>query len=158
MKILSTILYFIQKNQPLDEKPVENSQNSQIPDETPTIAINGLDKLPDENVEKILIQAIKSSDHVCETYNNITDSCSRFQIIGKKGKCCFLVFLSNQMTILRSRLIEIKVIVRKLLKSFVQGRELIIRVSELIDNKNWKSAYLILLPDRNSWCTIQRIY
>ena len=97
---------FIQKNQPLDEKPVENSQNSQIPDETPAIAINGLDKLPDENVEKILIQAIKSSDHVCKTYNNITNSCSRFQIIGKKGKCCFLVFLSNQMTILRSRLME----------------------------------------------------
>ena len=106
LKILSTILHFIQKNQPLDEKPVENSQNSQIPDETPATAINGLDKLPDGNVEKILIQAIKRSDHVCETYNNITNSCSRFQIIGKKGKCCFLVFLSNRMTILRSRLME----------------------------------------------------
>ena len=59
IEILSTILYFIQKNQPLDEKPVENSQNSQIPDETPAIAINGWDKLPDEFVEKILILAIK---------------------------------------------------------------------------------------------------
>ena len=84
-----------QKNQPLDEKSVENSQNSQIHDETPAIAINGWDKLPDEIVEKILIRAIKSSDHVCETYSNIINSCSRFQIIEKRGKCCFLVFISN---------------------------------------------------------------
>ena len=72
----------IQNNQPLEEKPVENSQNSQIPDETPAIAINGWNKLTDVIVEKILIQAIKSSDHVCGTSN--INSCSRFQIIGKK--------------------------------------------------------------------------
>ena len=36
----------IQNNQPLDKKPVENIQNSQIPYETPAIAINGWDKLP----------------------------------------------------------------------------------------------------------------
>ena len=68
------------------------------------------------------------------------------------------IFIKPDDNIKKSFNGEIKVIVRKLLKSFVQGRELIIRVSELIDNKNWKSAYLILLPDRNSWCTIQRIY
>ena len=36
-----------------------------------------------------LIQAIKGSNHVCETYNSITNSSSRFQIIGKKGKMLF---------------------------------------------------------------------
>ena len=56
-----------QNNQPLGEKPVENIQNSQIPAETPVIAINSWDKLPDEIVKKILIHAIKSSSHVCET-------------------------------------------------------------------------------------------
>ena len=61
----------IQNNQPLDEKTVENSQNSQIPYETPAIAINDWDKLPNEIFKKILIQAIKSFDHVCEAYNNI---------------------------------------------------------------------------------------
>ena len=53
---------------------------------------------------------------------------------------------------------KIKVSVRKLLKSFGQGSGLIMRVAELIGNKNWKSAWLILLPDRNFWYTIQRIY
>ena len=61
----------IQNSQLLDEKTVENSQNSQIPYETPAIAINGWDKLPNEIFKKILIQAIKSFNHVCETYNNI---------------------------------------------------------------------------------------
>ena len=57
----------IQRNQPLDKRPFENSQNSQISDETPAIAFNGCDQLPDEIVEKIFTQAIKNSDHVCGT-------------------------------------------------------------------------------------------
>ena len=69
--IENTINDIIQNNQPLDEKPVEKSQNIQIPDKTPDIAINGWDKLPDEIVEKILIQAMKSFDHICETNNDI---------------------------------------------------------------------------------------
>ena len=42
----------IQNYDPLDEKPAENCQNSQISDETPAIAINSWDKLPDETVKK----------------------------------------------------------------------------------------------------------
>ena len=38
--IVSKINDIIQNNQPLDQKLFENSQNSPIPDETPTIAIN----------------------------------------------------------------------------------------------------------------------
>ena len=64
--------------------------------------INGWDKLPDEIVEKILMQAIKSY----ETYSNIINSCSRLQIIEKTEKCCFLILISNQVTILRSHLME----------------------------------------------------
>ena len=64
----------IQNNQPIDENPVKNSQNSQIPDETAAIAINDWDKLSDDFAEKILTQAIKSSDYVCQTYSNIINS------------------------------------------------------------------------------------
>ena len=48
-------------------KASQDSRNSQISDETPAIAINAWDKLPDEIVEKILMQASRSSDHVWET-------------------------------------------------------------------------------------------
>ena len=53
---------------------------------------------------------------------------------------------------------KINVSILKLLKSFGQGSVLIMRVAELIGNKNWKSAWFILLPDKKLWYTIQRIY
>ena len=138
----------IQNDQPLDKTPVESSQNSQIPDEAP--AINGWDKLPDEILEKILIKAIKSSDHVCETYSNIINSCSRFQIIGKKGEMLFpCIYIKPDDDIKKLFNGKIKVSVRKLLKSFGQGSRLIVRVVELIGDKNLKSAWFILFRDRN---------
>ena len=41
--------------------------------------------------KKVLIQAIKSSDHVCKTYRNIINSCCRFKTIGKKGENVFFL-------------------------------------------------------------------
>ena len=51
---VSKILFsdIIQNNQPLNEKAIENKQNSQTLDETPAIVISDWDKLPDEIVEK----------------------------------------------------------------------------------------------------------
>ena len=81
------------EQQPLDK---QDNQNNQIPDETPAIAINYWHKLPDEIFEKILIQVIKISDYKCKTYNNIINSLSH----------SFLVFTTNQMTVLRNHLME----------------------------------------------------
>ena len=53
---------------------------------------------------------------------------------------------------------KIKVSVRKLLKSFDQGNVLIMRVAKLNGNKNWKTAWFVLLPDRNLWYRIPRTY
>ena len=53
---------------------------------------------------------------------------------------------------------KIEVSVRKLLKFFDQKKGLLMRLVEVIGNKNWKSAWLILLSDRNSCYTIQRTY
>ena len=97
------------------------------------------------------MQAIKSY----ETYSNIINSCSRFQIIGKRWKMLLLCIYAKPGD-------EIK-------KSFKwkdqgactkvgQGSGLIMRVAKLIGNKNWKSAWLILRPDRNLCYTIQRIH
>ena len=104
-----------------------------------------------EILEKILIKAIKSSDHVCETYSNTINSCSRFQIIGKKGEMLFpCIYIKPDDDIKKLFNGKIKVSVRKLLKSFGQGSRLIVRVFELIGNKNLKSAWFILFRDRNS--------
>ena len=53
-----------------EQPPSERKANPKRPRQ-PAIAINGWDKLPNEFVEEILIQAIKSSNHVCEIYKNI---------------------------------------------------------------------------------------
>ena len=77
----------------------------------------------------------------------------------KKGKMllpCIYIKLDDDIKKLLDG--KIKVSVRKLLKSFGQGNGLIMRVAELIGIKNWKSIWLIILPDRNSWYTIQIIY
>ena len=98
------------------------------------------------------MHAIKSSDQECETYSNIINSCSRFQIIGKRGEMIpICVYIKPDVDIKNSINGKIKVSVQKLLKSFGQGSGSIMRVAELIGNKNCKSACLILLPDRNLW-------
>ena len=132
----------IQKNQPIDENPVKNSQ---IPDETAAIAINDWDKLSDDFAEKILTQAIKSSDYVCQTYSNITNSRSRFQIIEKKGNRLLpCIYIKPYDDIKKSFNGKTKVSVWKLLTLFGQGSGLIMRAAELIGNNNWKSAWLEL--------------
>ena len=56
-----------------EEKHAKNiKQNSQIMNvEKPPDALNYWDQLPDEMVEKILLESILSSDHMCLAYNNI---------------------------------------------------------------------------------------
>ena len=77
----------------------------------------------------------------------------------KKGKMLLpCIYIKLDDDIKKSLDGKIKVSVRKLLKSFGQGNGLIMRVAELIGNKNWKSVWFIILPDRNSWYTIQIIY
>ena len=45
---------------------------------------------------------------------------------------------------------KIKVSVRKLLKTYVRESGIALNISEIINHKNWKSAWLILLPDKYS--------
>ena len=46
---------------------------------------------------------------------------------------------------------KIDLSIRKLSKTFEQGSELKMRVGKLLGSKSWKSAWLILLQNRNSW-------
>ena len=147
----------IQNNQPLDEKLVENSQNTQIPDEALAVTIIGWDWLPDETVKKIIIQAINRSNHVCQTYKNIINSSSRFQIIRKKVTIflpCIYVKLDDNIKKQFNE--KIKLRVRKLLKVYGKESVLIIRVAELIGNKNGNKFGLYYYQKLNLF--VQRIY
>ena len=52
----------------------------------------------------------------------------------------------------------IKISVRKLLKTYGRQSGIALRISEIIYHKNWKSAWLILIPDTNSRYIVYRFY
>ena len=138
----------------LDEKPAK------IQDEKPPGVINYWDKLPDEIVEKILLESIKNSDYMCKTCSNVLNTCTRFQMVKRIGeKLLPRIYIREDDAVKKLSFNgKFKVSVRKLIKRFGQGSGLIKRVAELIRDKHWKSAWLILMPDKCSWYTIQRIY
>ena len=82
----------------LNEKPAKVfHSNTQIQDEKPPRVINYWDKLPDEIIEKILLESIKHSDYMCKTYNNVLNTCTRFQMVKRIGEKLCLVFTSEKM-------------------------------------------------------------
>jgi hypothetical protein len=141
-----------QSSQMPDEKPAKsNNQNSQIPDEKPAEDTNYWDKLSDEIVEKILLESMNRSDQLCETYNNVINTCTRFHMIKRKGEMLLpRIYMKSDEIKKLSFNGKFKVSVRKLMKLFGQGSGLLMRVAELISEKSWKSAWLVLIPDRNS--------
>ena len=66
-------------------KPKEFSKSCSPNDES-NESINQWNKLPDEIVETILLNAIRSSSNVIQDYHPIMQTCSRFQMVKQKGK------------------------------------------------------------------------
>ena len=119
----------------LDEKPAKIfHSNSQIQDEKPPRVINYWDKLPDEIVEKILLESIKNYGYMCKTYNNVLNTCTRFQMVRRIGeKLLPRIYIREDDAVKKSSFNgKFKVSVRKLIKLFGQGSGLIKRVAELI--------------------------
>ena len=67
----------------------------------------------------------------------------------KKGEK--FVFLWLYQTRWRCQNIKYKVSVSNLMNLLGLGKGLMNSVAELVGDKNWKSAWLILIPDMNSW-------
>ena len=113
--------------QPLHKKPVKNSQK-QPESKWKTMyniiySINGWDKLPEKTVEKILIKTIKITisyaryitTHVIGKYHKFM-----FPILENIGKLSNLskLFISNQMIILRSQIMERSIWVYRVVTDF----------------------------------------
>ena len=73
----------------MDEKPVENSQNSQIPDETAAIAINGLESYLMKLFKKYWYRLLKVlstyAKHITLSQIDVPDSKSS----EKRARCCY---------------------------------------------------------------------
>ena len=81
-------------------------------------------------------------------------------MVKQKGKKLLPRIYVNQDVDIKKSIFNgnFKVSVRKLMKLFGQGSGIIMRISELIDEQTWKSAWPLSVPDGNSWYIIERIY
>ena len=121
-----------------------------------------MDVLPDEIIEKILLDAV-SSENSCETYRNILNVNKRFKrIIEEKGKYLLPeIHVSSDELLqkIKMRNEKIKISILRLKNEFGESRGLLQRICEIVNNKSWKSAWLLLTKGKKkNWYVIDHVY
>ena len=113
---------------------------------------NFWDILPDELVERILHCAIETStysvsDHKCQTYRSILQTCCRFKMIEFSGKRFLPRLYIHPIDPLPKSTFngKIKVSVRKITAAFGYASGVAMDIAQYAD-RYWRSAWLILLP------------
>ena len=116
--------------------PMESSKSCSPNDES-SDSINLWNKLPDEIVETILLNAIESSSNAIQDYHSIMKICSRFHVVKQKGKRLFpCVYIDTHEKFEHpSYRNMIKVSARKLAKLFGQNSGLLLDISNIIKEK-----------------------
>ena len=121
-------------------------------------------KLPNETVEKILTNAVKSSENVAETFRYISHTCVRFQEIISTQKDfilsrIYIPFSENELKSFPRRSNRIKVSVRKLTSIFGPSSGVVMSLQTIIlNNRKWKSAWLLLREKEHSWVLVERCF
>ena len=142
------------------QAPVHEKINYSIPDnqQLPNLWA----KLPNEMIEKILIDTVKSSDNVVETYRAVSRTCSKFkEIVQRKQESLlprlYIKFQDRVLDTLPRWNGMIKVSVRKVVKIFGSLSGVAVSLADMIKDKKWKSAWLTIRPEKHSWFTVERI-
>ena len=145
-----------------DEK-ISNVEVSPIPPSLCT-DYNLWNKLPTEIVTEILTGAVKSSRNVAETFHSVEHTCRRFQDIIQPKMDSLLpriyippLFTGDLMN-LSARSGTIKVSVRKLAMICGQSSGVIMDIQDIIGDKKWKSAWLVLSEKKHSWFLVDRCF
>ena len=143
--------------QPSTEEKIDNCASTD--QQTPISWSN----LPNEIVEMILIDAVKSSENATETYLSLSRTCSRFNhILQTKKKTLlpriYMTFPNGVFESLPRWNDTRKVSVRKVMKIFGPFSGVAISLAEIVDDKKWKFAWLVIKPKVQSWYTIERYY
>ena len=112
------------------------SKSCSLNDES-NVPINLCDKLPDEIVETILLNAIGSSSNAIQDYHSTMQTCSMFQIVKQKTKRLLPhVYIDTHEKFEHcSYRNMIKVSVQKLTKLFGQNSGLLLDVSNILEIK-----------------------
>ena len=92
-----------------------------------------------------------------------TETCSRFNDILKRKKDALLPhirikFPHSVFDSLPRFHDKIKVSVRKIMKTFGPNSGFATGLGEIADDKKWRSAWVVINPDKHSWYIIERYY
>ena len=111
--------------------------------------------MPNELVERILHCTIETStysisDHKCQTYCSILETCCRFKMIEFSGKRFLPRLYIRPIDALSKSIFngKIKVSVRKITAAFGSASDLTIDIAQYAD-RNWRPAWLF--PSRQEY-------
>ena len=144
-----------------DKLIAEKEEVAKVEDEEPLK--NYWDELPNELVERILLEAMISSSDICLTYESILRTCRRFQLIEKKGKELLPhIYIKADEAIQKCLSYNgmIKVSVRKIVKLYGENSGIVLAITEIMKEhpSKWRSAWLLLAQYKHSWYTVLRFY
>ena len=116
---------------------------------------------PDESVEMIWLYAVQQSEnshpgHKCETYESIKLTCSKWAcLIDGKGPALLQnIYIDTWKSLGKPCNRKIIVSTRKLRSTFGKPSGLASQLSNCIDDKKYRSSWLVLTPGKHSWYTI----
>ena len=147
-------------------KPYVNVNSSRATNEQPFTELQSTSvwsSLPKEIVEKILVDTVQSSKKATETCRSISQTCSRFKSILHRKKESLLpqIYMKFPDDVSKNlpRVHDmIRVSVPKIMKIFGPFSGIATSLAEIIDDKKWKSAWLVVTPTKHSWYLIERYY
>ena len=120
-------------------------------------------KLPNETIKMILVDTVNASKNSTETYAILSQTCSRFNDILKRKQDKLLIhihmkFLNSVYDSLPGFHNKIKVTVPKITKKFGPNSRVATDLFEIVDDKKWKSAWIVINPGKHLWYIIERHY
>ena len=143
---------------PPDEKPVSTQSEECIQTKA-----NEWRHLPDEIVQMMIALAVQSSKEPVSTFNHLSLTCSRFNtIIQKKSHHLLpnvhIQFSEKVYQKLSQYNGKIKVGARKIENLFEEHSGISIRILEAVNNRKWKSSWLLLESEKHSMYRIRKVY
>ena len=119
--------------------------------------------LPNEMIEMILADVVNSSENSTETYAILSQTCSRFNDILKRKKDAFLSHIhikcpESVFDSLPHFHDKIKVSFRKIMKIFGPNREVATSLAEIVDDRKWRSVWVVTNLAKHSWYIIELYY
>ena len=119
--------------------------------------------VPTEILEKILLLSVETAEKPPSTYYFLSRTCSRFNMVLQRQRhvllpSVYIPFTDDEAKKLVSYNGKINVSIRKIIIVFGVACSAILKLSEIIGDKKWKSAWLVLERGKYSTYFVHRYF